>query len=141
VGVAQAGFEIALDFMKDREIGGKPVREHSLFAAQLGEIASEIEACRAHYLYVGSMVDHPEKYGARWSDQMVGRASAARLMAGKMVLSTLSRVMEFMGSYGYAFEYQIEKYYRDVKIVTQGLGGPQRDPLDTIRSYYTFDWR
>jgi alkylation response protein AidB-like acyl-CoA dehydrogenase len=62
-------------------------------------------------------------------------------MAGKMVLSTLSKIMEFMGSYGYAFEYQIEKYYRDVKIVAQGLGGPQRDPLDTIRSYYTFDWR
>jgi len=141
VGVAQAGFEIALEFMKDREIAGKPVREHSLFAAQLGEIASEIEACRAHYLYVASMLDTPEKYGTKWSDPMVGRASGARLMAGKMVLSTLTRVMEFMGSYGYAFEYQIEKYYRDVKIVTQGLGGPQRDPLDTIRSYYTFDWR
>jgi alkylation response protein AidB-like acyl-CoA dehydrogenase len=141
VGVAQAGFEIALDFMKDREIAGKPVREHSLFAAQLGEIASEIEACRAHYLYVASMLDHPEKYGTKWSDQMVGRASAARLMAGRMVLSTLSRIMEFMGSYGYCFEYQIEKYYRDVKIVTQGLGGPQRDPLDTIRCYYPFDWR
>jgi len=141
VGVAQAGFEIALDFMKDREIAGKPVREHSLFAAQLGEMASEIEACRAHYLYVASMLDNTEKYGTKWSDQMVGRASGARLMAGKMVLSTLTRVMEFMGSYGYAFEYQIEKYYRDVKIVTQGLGGPQRDPLDTIRSYYTFDWR
>ncbi|MBW2345315.1 MAG: acyl-CoA/acyl-ACP dehydrogenase, partial [Deltaproteobacteria bacterium] len=63
VGVAQAGFEIALDFMKDREIEGKPVRERSLFAAQLGEIASEIEACRAHYLYVASMLDNPEKYG------------------------------------------------------------------------------
>jgi alkylation response protein AidB-like acyl-CoA dehydrogenase len=141
VGVAQAGFEIALEFMKDREIAGKPVREHSLFAAQLGEIASEIDACRAHYLYVASMLDHQEKYGTKWSDQMVGRASGARLMAGRMVLSTLNRIMEFMGSYGYAFEYQIEKYYRDVKIVAQGLGGPQRDPLDTIRSYYTFDWR
>jgi glutaryl-CoA dehydrogenase (non-decarboxylating) len=127
--------------MNDREIAGKPVREHSLFAAQLGEIASEIEACRAHYLYVASMVDHPKKYGPKWSDPMVGRASAARFMAGKMVLRTLNKVMEFMGSYGYSFEYQIEKYYRDVKIMQQGLGGPQRDPLDTIRAYYTFDWR
>ena len=140
VGVAQAGFEIALEFMKHREIAGKPVREHSLFAAQLGEIASEIQASRAHYLYVASMLDNPEKYGSKWSDAMIGRASAARLTAGRMVLNALSKIMEFMGGYGYSFEYQIEKYYRDVKIVTQGLGGPQRDPLDTIRSYYTFDW-
>jgi alkylation response protein AidB-like acyl-CoA dehydrogenase len=140
VGVAQACFEIALDFMKDREIGGKPVREHSLFAAQLGEIASEIQASRAHYLTVASMLDNPEKYGPKWSDPMVGRASAARLVAGKMVLRVLNKIMEFMGGYGYSFEYQVEKYYRDVRIVTQGLGGPQRDPLDTIRSYYTFGW-
>jgi alkylation response protein AidB-like acyl-CoA dehydrogenase len=140
VGVAQAGFEIALEFMKHREIAGKPVREHSLFAAQLGEIASEIQASRAHYLYVASMLDNPEKYGPKWSDAMIGRASAARFTAGRMVLNALTKIMEFMGGYGYSFEYQIEKYYRDVKIVTQGLGGPQRDPLDTIRSYYTFDW-
>jgi butyryl-CoA dehydrogenase len=141
VGVAQAGFEIALDFMKDREIEGKPVRERSLFAAQLGEIASEIEACRAHYLYVADMLDKPEKYGPKWSEPMIARASAVRLLAGRMVLSTLKKVMEFMGSYGYSFEYQIEKYYRDIIILQQGFGGPQRDPLDTIRSYYTFDWR
>ena len=141
VGVAQAGFETALDFMKEREIAGKPVREHSMFAAQLGEIAGEIQACRAHYLYVASMLDHPGKYGHKWSDAMLARASAARLMAGKMVLTALNKVMEFMGGYGYSFEYRIEKYYRDVKIMQQGLGGPQRDPLDIIRSYYTFDWR
>jgi hypothetical protein len=52
-------------------------------------------------------------------------AQAARLIAGRMVLRTLSKVMEFMGSYGYSFEYQIEKYFREVKIVTQGLGGPK----------------
>ena len=86
------------------------------------------------------MLDNPEKYGPKWSDPMVGRASGARLMAGKMVLRVVNKIMEFMGAYGYSFEYQIEKYYRDVRIVVQGLGGPQRDPLDAIRAYYTFDW-
>lgn len=141
VGVAQAAFEIALDFMKEREIAGKPVREHSLFAALLGEIAADIEGCRAHYLYVASMFDNPKKYGPRWSEPMVGRASATRFMAGKMVVRTLNKIMELMGGYGYSFEYQVEKYLRDVKIMQQGLGGPQRDPLDAIRAYYTFDWK
>ena len=42
------------------------------------------------------------------SGPMVGKPSAARLRAGKMVLSVLNKVMEFMGSYGYSFEYLIE---------------------------------
>ncbi|MBW2344870.1 MAG: acyl-CoA/acyl-ACP dehydrogenase [Deltaproteobacteria bacterium] len=87
------------------------------------------------------MLDNPEKYGPKSSEPMIARASAARFMAGRMVLSTLKKVMEFMGSYGYSFEYQIEKYYRDIIILQQGFGGPQRDALDTIRSYYTFDWK
>ena len=55
----------------------------------------------------------------------------------------LLKVLSFSGEewISLPFEYRIEKYYRDVKIMQQGLGGPQRDPLDTIRSYYTFDWR
>ena len=55
-------------------------------------------------------------------------------------LDIAGKIIEFMGGYGYSFEYQVEKYYRDIKIVTQGLGGPQRDPMDTIRSYYPFSW-
>uniref|UniRef100_A0A7C2P0H3 Acyl-CoA dehydrogenase n=1 Tax=candidate division WOR-3 bacterium TaxID=2052148 RepID=A0A7C2P0H3_UNCW3 len=140
VGVAQAAFEIALEFMKEREIANKPVREHSLFAAQLGEIAAKIEACRAYYLCVAKMFDMPEKYGPKWSDNMLGAASAARLMAGKMVMDVLNRVMEFMGAYGYCFDCQVEKFLRDAKILVQGMGGPQRDALDSIRRFYSFEW-
>jgi alkylation response protein AidB-like acyl-CoA dehydrogenase len=48
--------------------------------------------------------------------------------------------MEYMGSYGYAYEYEIEKFLRDVKIVQLWLGGPQRDRLDTALAYYPFKW-
>lgn len=140
VGAAQAAFEIALDFMKERQIAGRPVREHSLFAAQLGEIAAEIEASRSYYLYVARMMDDPDRYGPKWSDKILGAASAARFVAGRTALNVINKVIEFMGGYGYCFEYQVEKIYRDVKIVVQGMGGPQRDALDSIRRYYTFDW-
>jgi alkylation response protein AidB-like acyl-CoA dehydrogenase len=48
--------------------------------------------------------------------------------------------MELMGSYGYSYGYEIEKYYRDVKILQLWLGGPQRRSLDTALGYYSFEW-
>jgi len=48
--------------------------------------------------------------------------------------------MELMGSYGYSFEYNLEKYLRDVKILQLWLGGPQRALLDTALGYYSFEW-
>ena len=140
VGAAQAVFEIALDYLAERNIMGKPIREHSLWAAGLGELAAEIEACRAHYLTVAWMFDHPDKYGPAWSQAMIGRASAARQKAARMAIFVMNRVMEYMGSYGYAYEYQVEKFLRDMKIVQLWLGGPQRDRLDTALAYYPFNW-
>jgi alkylation response protein AidB-like acyl-CoA dehydrogenase len=48
--------------------------------------------------------------------------------------------MELMGSYGYSFDYNVEKYLRDVKILQLWLGGPQRAFLDVALGYYKFEW-
>jgi alkylation response protein AidB-like acyl-CoA dehydrogenase len=119
---------------------GKPVREHSLFAAGLGEMAADIEACRAHYLAVAWMFDHPEKYGHAGSKNMLARGSAVRLHAARMAIAVINKVMEYMGSYGYAYEYKVEKFLRDMKILQLWLGGPQRDKLDNALAYYSFKW-
>lgn len=140
VGVAQAVFEIALDYLADRDIMGKPVREHSLWAAGLGELAAEVEACRTHYLATAWMFDHPDLYGPAWSQPMLARVSGARQRAGSVAIMVMNRVIEYMGSYGYAYEYQVEKFLRDMKIVQLWLGGPQRDRLDTALAYYPFNW-
>ena len=46
-----------------------------------------------------------------------------------------------MGSYGYAYEFNLEKYMRDYKIVQMWLGGAQRDRLDIAQGLYgPFTW-
>ena len=107
VGVAQAGFEIALEFMKDREIAGKAGEGTFPLWAQLGEIASKFEACRAplplcckHARQSGEIRHQVVRPNGR---QGFGGQAHGR----KMVLSTLSRVMEFMGSYGYALSIRL----------------------------------
>jgi alkylation response protein AidB-like acyl-CoA dehydrogenase len=73
--------------------------------------------------------------------QMIARFSAARSFAGDTAEMVTSRAMELMGSYGYAYGGQVEKYMRDFKIVKMWLGGAQRDRLDIAQGLYgPFKW-
>ena len=129
-GLSQAALEIVLNSAKHREIVGQPMRERSLFANHLAEMFRHIELARQYYLSVTWQVMHPEIYGAHWTSEMIAKYSAARSFAGDCAKFVCNLGMEMMGSYGYAYEFNLEKYMRDYKITQMWLGGAQRDRLD-----------
>lgn len=140
-GVATAALEIALEWTKNRYIAGKPVRERSYFASILAEMYRMIDLSRQYYLSVTWQVAHPDVYGEPWSPHMLAKFSAARSFAGDTAMFCTNKAMELMGSYGYTFEMNLEKYYRDYKIVQMWLGGAQRDRLDIAQGLYgPFKW-
>ena len=140
-GLSQAVLEIVLNATKHREIVGMPQRERSLFATYLGEMFRYIDIARQYYLSVTGQVMHPEIYGAHWSHEMIAKYSAARSFAGDCANFVCNKGMEMMGSYGYAYEYNLEKYMRDYKIAQMWLGGAQRDRLDIAQGLYgPFTW-
>jgi alkylation response protein AidB-like acyl-CoA dehydrogenase len=140
-GLSTAALEIALEWTKDRQIAGVPVRNRSAFAMLIAEMFRAVDLSRMYYLTVTWMVMHPELYGDHWSPQMMARYSAARSFAGDTAMFVTNKAMELMGSYGYAYDYNIEKYYRDFKIVQMWLGGAQRDRLDIAQGLYgPFKW-
>ena len=140
-GLSQACLEIALDRTGEREIVGKRVREHSYFAAMIAEMLRVIEVSRQYYLSVTWQVMHPEIYGAHWAPEMMAKYSAARSFAGDTAEFCTNRAMELMGSYGYSYDYHVEKYMRDFKIVKMWLGGAQRDRLDIAQGLFgPFKW-
>jgi len=59
--------------------------------------------------------------------------------ATDMAIMVANKAMELMGSYGYFRDYNIEKYWRDNKIVQLWLGGAQLGRLDAVRGYYKLD--
>ncbi len=136
VGNAQAAFEKVLDFTKNRVVAGKPIREHSICAGILADIAIGIETARAYFINVAYMCDHPETYGLPNSDFMLSRASIAKVYACDMAVMVTNRAMELMGSYGYMKEYDVEKYWRDCKVLQLVEGGAQLGRLDIMRDYY-----
>lgn len=138
IGNAQAVLEIVIEFSKTRVYGGKPVRNHSLQAAMIADMAIGIESARAFYLSVAAMFNNRKKYGGPGDDFLLGRASAAKVYACNVTEMVCNRAMELMGSYGYAREYHVEKYLRDSKIIQIWLGGGQLGRLDVVETYYPY---
>jgi alkylation response protein AidB-like acyl-CoA dehydrogenase len=138
VGCARGAFEEVLRYTGERVAGGKPIREHSIAAGMLAEMATGIETARAHYLQVSYMLNHPDKFGTSYSTAMLSRASISKNYATEMAISVTNKAMELMGSYGYIRDYHVEKYWRDVKEIQLWLGGAQVGRFDIARGFYPF---
>ncbi|MBW2617645.1 MAG: acyl-CoA dehydrogenase family protein [Deltaproteobacteria bacterium] len=115
VGIARGAFEYALDYCKDRVVGGKPLIEHSLIADMFAKMAMNIDAARlmVYRSAWANMNRHPDR--GRFSDM-------AKVFATNMAMDVTSQCVQVMGSYGYSKEYPVEKYMRDAKIVQIFLG-------------------
>jgi alkylation response protein AidB-like acyl-CoA dehydrogenase len=115
VGMARGAFEYALNYCKDRVVGGKSLVKHSLISAMFADMATKIDAAR---LLV---------YRASWSLRVrdpnrVRYSNMAKVYATNMAMEVTSNCVQVMGSYGYSKEYPVEKYMRDAKIVQIYLG-------------------
>ncbi|MGB6836268.1 MAG: acyl-CoA dehydrogenase family protein [Dehalococcoidia bacterium] len=136
VGNAQAAFERVLEYTSSRVVQGRPIRQHSMCAGMLADMAIGIETARACYLQTAYTMDRPETYGEPDSDAMLSKASLAKVYACDMAITVTNKAMELMGSYGYMREFDIEKYWRDCKEIQLWLGGAQLARLDVARGYY-----
>ncbi len=138
VGCARGAFEEVLRYTGDRVAEGKPVRQHSIAAGMLAEMATGIETARAHYLQVAYMLSHPQQFGPAHSDALLCQASMSKNYATEMAIMVTNKAMELMGSYGYIRDYHVEKYWRDVKEIQLWLGGAQLGRFDIARGYYPY---
>lgn len=138
IGCARGAFEEVLRYTGERFVAGKPIREHSIAAGVLAEMAMGIEAARAFCLQVALMRSQPEVYGSSHSETMLSYTSMTKNYACDMAVSLTNKAMELMGSYGYIRDYHVEKYWRDVKEIQLWLGGVQLAQLDIMRGYYPY---
>lgn len=139
VGCAQGAFEEVLSFTSDRIAAGKPIRQHTVCAAILADIATAIQVARDACLNAAYAFDRPEEYGDGSSNHMLSRASLAKVFCCEAAIHATNRAMELMGSYGYVSDYYVEKYWRDARALQSWEGGAHLARLDIARGYYDFD--
>jgi len=115
VGIARGAFEYALQYCKERVVGGKPLIKHSLISAMFADMATKIDAARLLVYRASWSLRTRDPHRARYSDM-------AKVFATNMAMEVTSNCVQVMGSYGYSKEYPVEKYMRDAKIVQIYLG-------------------
>ena len=113
-GVARAALEDTVAYAAQRKQFGKPIIQFQSVAAHLADMAVQLEAARQFTLW------------AAWrSDQgfeNAQEASMAKLFATEAALSICDHGARVHASYGFATEYPIQRYLRDVRFTLIGGG-------------------
>ncbi len=136
IGIAQGAFETVLEYTKNRKGGGKTVRQHTIIAGILADMAIKLETSRALTYNVTWMLSHPDIYGPPYSIEMTSRCNIAKVFSADAAVWITNKAMELMGANGYSPEYHIEKYLRDAKSLQLWLAGQQVSRYDIARGYY-----
>jgi butyryl-CoA dehydrogenase len=120
VGIAQAAYEAALEYSKQRVQFGKPLSEFQAVQWMLADMATRIEAARL-LVYKAALA---KESGARYSRE----AAMAKLYASETATWVADRAIQIHGGYGYMKEYPVERNYRDAKIteIYEGTSEVQR---------------
>ncbi|HWO97302.1 MAG TPA: acyl-CoA dehydrogenase [Bacillus sp. (in: firmicutes)] len=114
VGIAQGAYEKSLQYAKERKQFGKSLSAFQAIQFKLADMAMNIELAR-------NMV-----YKAAWlKDQ--GRAfkkeaAMAKLYASEICMRVCDQAVQIHGGYGYMKEYQVERFFRDAKLLEIGEG-------------------
>jgi alkylation response protein AidB-like acyl-CoA dehydrogenase len=111
VGIAQGAFEAAVCYAKQRGAFGKKISEFQAIQWMLADMQTEIEAARALTMQAAWMRDAGKsKPGPA--------ASRAKLYASEMVNRVAYKAVQVHGSVGYSRETDVERYYRDARVLT-----------------------
>jgi alkylation response protein AidB-like acyl-CoA dehydrogenase len=140
VGIMKNVYEIIKKWTTERQIAGKPLKEHSIVADMLSEVAILIESTSAWmWMYVRE-ITRPDIYGwDPWDERFLLKTRGLSLYASDAVERACSRAMDFMGSYGYAREFDIEKHWRDQKVIGLWMGGKGLKTLENARYWYDLE--
>ncbi len=110
VGLAQAAFEYALGYSKEREAFGRPISKFQAISFKLADMAVKIETARLLVYKAAWLYSNDKK--------CVKEASMAKLYAAEVVQWVATEAVQVLGGYGYGVEYPVERYYRDAKLAS-----------------------
>jgi short/branched chain acyl-CoA dehydrogenase len=113
-GVAQAAFDHALKYSKERVQFGKPICKNQVIAFMLADMAMNVETARLHAYKAAWLYDEGKPHGTE--------ATIAKLVASEMAHENVMKSFQIHGGNGFMKEYDISRLYRNVKMLEIGEG-------------------
>ncbi len=114
VGLAQGCLDASLKYSQERKQFGKQLFDFQAIQFKLAEMATNIEAARMLTFRAAAMKDA--------GIPNTKEAAEAKLFASEIAEKASSEAVQIFGGYGFIKEYPVEKFYRDVKLLTIGEG-------------------
>jgi len=117
IGMAQGAYERALQYSKDRVQFGRPIADFQGIRWTLAEMAIQIQAAR--------LLVYDAAFKADQGKVIAKEAAMAKKFANEMSIWVVDKAIQLHGGYGYMAEYEVERYYRDVRGWSMGGGTTQ----------------
>ena len=114
IGLAQAAFEYAVNYARERQAFGKPIADNQAIQWMLADAATEIELARIMLYKAAWLKEQGRSYNKE--------AAMAKMFATEMAERVTRNAIQIHGGYGYSSEYPVERIYRDARLMTIGEG-------------------
>lgn len=108
VGIAQAAFEEALSYAKEREQFGKPLAALQAIQFYLADMSTQLDA--------GRLLTWKAAWTKASKKRYTLEAAQAKLYTAEMAQRVTNKALQIHGGYGYTREYNVERYFRDARI-------------------------
>jgi alkylation response protein AidB-like acyl-CoA dehydrogenase len=114
LGLAQAAFDEAIRYARQRVAFGKPIAEHQSIQIKLAEMATRIEASRLLIESAAGKKDRGERCDLE--------CGMAKLFATETADEVSLEAMRILGGNGYSKDFPVERFYRDAPLLVIGGG-------------------
>ena len=125
VGLAQAAFEEAVKYAKEREAFGGPIANLQAIQFKLADMATMIDAARWTIYRAAWLKDQGQPFSQI--------AAQAKLFATEMADKVCWEAIQIHGGYGYSAEFPVERIYRDNRLMLIGEGTSEINRLVIAR--------
>ena len=110
VGLAQGALDESARYARSRRAFGQSIGEFQAVQWMLADMHTEIEAARGLLYHAAFLKDSGHKMGSS--------SSRAKLYASEMVNRVVYKAVQIHGSLGYSRESEVERMYRDARVIS-----------------------
>ncbi|MCE1201723.1 MAG: acyl-CoA dehydrogenase family protein [Bacteroidia bacterium] len=114
LGAAQGAYELALAYARERKQFGQPIAKFQAIAFKLADMALKIELARNLLYKACWLKDEGRPFGME--------AAMAKLYCSEIAKEVSDEAIQVHGGYGLMKDYQVERFYRDQRLLQIGEG-------------------
>ncbi len=114
LGLAQGAFELAMQYANERIQFGKPISKQQIISFKLADMALKVELARNLLYKACWLKDHDKPFALE--------AAMSKLYCSEVAQQVANEAVQIHGGYGLMKDYDIERLYRDQRLLQIGEG-------------------